>query len=151
MNVIATFEPIQQKVLLYLKNAKLQNKVAYDKLMLFSVKPNDIIKYIERPDDCGNWPLDYVYQVEKAITKISERYLIDFPTLDAQTEEERVLSKFLKKHHYVTFGAINDVETDVTTNHVIAYMQRSAAVYLWNADFVLRVQKEVERMIKVLL
>lgn len=69
----------KKSVLEYLKKKKLQNRESFDRLILFGVKPNDIIKYIERPDDCGRWPFDFVCQVHNAVQKISKKYLIDAP------------------------------------------------------------------------
>lgn len=151
METLTYHQSKQERVLTYLKNAKLQNRFAYDYMVLFSVKPNDIIKYIERPDDCGRWPMDYVCLVDAAINQISKKYLIEFPEIEAQTEEDRVLSKFLKKNSSLTFGFDSTKIEEVTREHIIAYMTREDLIYKWNADFVLRVQSRVERLKGIML
>jgi hypothetical protein len=151
MMVISDINSTEQKVLIYLKKMKLQNKSCYDRLILFGVKPNDIIKYIERPEDCGKWPFDFVYQVQNAVTKISKNYLMDFPEIEIQTEEDRVLSKLLTKNNFYPFGTNTFFKNDITVHHVTAFMERNEVIYEWNGDFILRIQQEVNRVKAFLL
>lgn len=135
----------------YLKKSKLQNKDLYDRLILFSVKPHDIVKYIERPEDIGKWPFDFVIQVEFAITQISKKLIIDFPKIEIQTEEDRVLSKILKKNSVFAFGTNSYFGEEITVSHVIAYMERDEIIYSWNSDFVLKTQNIVNKVKELLL
>jgi hypothetical protein len=115
------------------------------------VKPNDIIKYIEHPEDCGKWPFYFVGQVDNAVTKIAKKYLIDFPEIDKQTEEDRVLVKLLTKNNFYAFGTNTFFNNDITVHHVIAFMERNEVIFEWNRDFILRTQQAVNRVKEFLL
>lgn len=145
MTVISDIDTIKNHVLTYLKKIKLQNQVYYEGLSLYCVKPNDIIKYIEHPEKCSKFPLDFIATIENAIIRISKKYLIDFPIIESQTEEDRVLSKLLRKNSFFAFGTNTFFREEITINHIIAYMERDEIIYLWNADFVLKTQHEVKR------
>ena len=144
--VVRDMDITQERVLRILKTMKLQNRAYYDRLMLFSVKPDDIIKYIERPEDCGKWPFDFLGEIQNAIKQISKKYVIDFPKIESQTDEDRVLSRLLRKHNFFAFGTNTFFKDEVTVHHVIAYMERDEIIYLWNPDFVIKTQHEVKRM-----
>jgi hypothetical protein len=149
--VISDIDSSKKRVATYLKKFKLHNPEYYDRLAMFSVKPNDIIKYIERPEDCGTWPFDFVGKVDFAVKRIAKMYLIDFPEIEIQTEEDRVLSKLLRKNNFYAFGTNTFFKNEVTVNHVILFMKRDAVIYDWNADFVLKTQHEVKRVKEFLL
>ena len=138
-------------VLTYLKKFKFYNKSGYEYLILFGVNPNDIIKYIEHPEKCGNWPFDFVCQVESAITKISKKYLIDFPIIELQTDEDRVLSKLLRKNNFFSFFTNIFNSRMVSIHHIIQFMERDPIIFEWNADFVWQVSQEVIKVKKELL
>lgn len=148
---ITDVDSTQKRVLTFLKKMKLQNQSCYGKLMLFSVKPNDIIKYIESPEKCGKWPIDFVIQVNHAIIQISKKYFIDFPEIEIQNDEDKVLSKLLRKNNFFAFGTNTFFGEEITVHHVIAYMERDELIYEWNPDFVLKTQLEVKRVKEVLL
>jgi len=141
----------QMFVLTYLKKMKLHNKSAYDKIIIFGAKPHDIIKFIERPEDCGRWPIDFVYKVQSTIPKISKMFLIDFPKIEQQTEEDRILSKLLRKNNFPNFDADTFFGIMVSVNHVIQFLERDPVIYEWNAFFVLQVSEEVIRVKEKLL
>lgn len=141
----------QKHVLTFLNNLKLQNKASFELVMFSAVKPHDIIKYIERPEDCRHWPMDFVYQVDRAIAQIDIKYIVDLPKIEEQTEEERVLSKLLRKNDCFAFGTNTFFKNEITAYHVITYMQRNEIMYSWNADFILKIQHEVKRVIAFLL
>jgi hypothetical protein len=151
ITVVNDIDITQKRVLDYLKKLKIQYPDSYNRLTIFGLKPNDIIKYIERPEDCGRWPFDFVAQVNFAITKISKKYLIDFPDIELQTEEDRVLSKILKKNNFFAFDSNTFFGAEITVHHVIAYMERDSAIYNWNAYFINQVRQEVKRVKEYLL
>ncbi|MHB1197225.1 MAG: hypothetical protein ACYC0A_10335 [Lutibacter sp.] len=147
MKTISKYE----SVLTYLKKYKLYNKSAYEYLILFGVNPNDIIKFMEHPEKCGNWPFDFVCQVESAIAKIDKKYLIDFPKIDLQTEEDRVLSKLLRKNNFFSFFTYIFNSKMVSIQHIIQFMERDPIIFEWNADFVWQVSQEVNQVKNKLL
>lgn len=141
----------QANVLDYLKNMKKYCPLYYEHLRTFGVAPNDIIKVIENPDACGRWKFDYVGMVFQAIDKIDKYYLIPFPEIEKQTEEDRVISNILRKNSYYCFGTNTFFDELVKVNHIIDYMERNKVIYEWNAHFVLCVQQEVKRVKEFLL
>ena len=134
------------KVLKYLKNE--QKFVSENNVIVsyYGVSAKDIIKFIEHPELCGRWPFDYVFQIENTITKISKKYIIDFPQIEIQTEEDRVLSKLLKKNNFLAFGTNTFFDKIVTVKHVIQFMERDPIIYEWNAYFVWLVSHVVLRV-----
>lgn len=151
MTVITNLDIAQKNVLTYLKRMKFQNQAYYDLIILYSVKANEIVNYIEHPEACGKWPFDYVCKIEYAINQISKKNLIDFPYIEIQAEEDRVLSKLLKKNNFLAFGSNTFFKENVTVNHVIAYMERNEIIYSWNSDFVLKTQQLVNKVKEQLL
>lgn len=151
MKTLDNINLTQKRVLTYLKNTKLQNQSCFNLTILFSVNPKDIIKFIERPDDCGNWPFDFVIQVQYAINKIDKIALTAFPKIEMQTEHDRVLSKLLRKNNYFAFGTNIFFKPELTVDHVIAYMERDMVIYEWNSDFAVRIEQEVRRVQEFLL
>lgn len=151
MIVMSNIDSTQQSVLTYLKKLKFQNLTYYDIIILFGVKPNDIIKYIERPEQCGKWPFDFVSQIYDAILKIEKYCLIGIPQIELQTDEDKVISKLLRKNFYLCFGTNTFFGDEIQVHHVIAFMERNEVIYEWNADFILKTQKEVKRVKEFLL
>ena len=78
-------------------------------------------------------------------------FLVDFPKIETQTEEDRVLSKLLTNNNFNYFGINNIFKNEVTVNHVIQFMKRDAVIYDWNGHFVSHVIQEVQRIKNVLL
>jgi hypothetical protein len=142
---------VNKRVLTYLKKVKIQNQSNSNIIAYFAANINDIIKFIERPDDCGTWPFDFVCQVNDAIKKINKLALIDFPKIEKQTEEDRVLSRLLRKNNFFAFGTNLFFGSEITVFHVIAYMERDEVIYDWNADFVIGTKQEVKRVKEFLL
>ncbi|TRX16124.1 hypothetical protein FNW25_01740 [Flavobacterium franklandianum] len=134
---------MNQNVVTYLKKFKLHHKALYDRLIIFGVKPNDVIKYLEQPEQCGNWPFDFVCEMASVIPKISKKYLIDFPIIELQTEEDRVISKLLRKNNLLAFDIKIYLNKMVSVNHLIQFMERDPIIYEWNAYFVWQVSQEV--------
>jgi hypothetical protein len=151
MNVMTTIDTKYECVLDYLKRLKFQYESNYDKLMFFSIKPNDIIKYITNPEQCGNWPFEYVCKIEHSITQIFKKFIVDFPKIELQTEEDRVISKLLKKNPCFAFGTNTFFDGTITVNHIIAYMEREEKIYQWNGDFVIQIQQKVKKIKEYLL
>ena len=85
----------------------------------FGAGLKDMIKYIETPEKCGRWPFEYVLLTEDAIKKTKKKYLIDFPVIENQTEEDRVLSKLLLKNNLYYFGINTLFDGIVQQKHVI--------------------------------
>lgn len=149
--VISDIDSTQKRIVTFLKKMKLHNPEYYDRVIMFSVKPNDIIKYLELPENCGNWPFDFVGKVEFAVKRIAKLYLVDFPEIETQTEEDRVLSKLLTNNNFNAFGTNTFFKNEVTVNHVIQFMKRDAVIYDWNGYFVSQVKQEVQRVKNILL
>jgi hypothetical protein len=120
-------------------------------LAFYSINAKDIIKYIEHPEKCGNWPFDFVCSVIEAIKKIKAKYIVPDPKIENQTEEDRVLSKLLAKNKYYCFGTNTFFKDRVSIEHVIHYMERSAEIKNWNAYFLQCVQLETVRIKEFLL
>lgn len=59
-------------------------------LSFYAVNIKDLIKFIEHPEKCGNWPFDFVYTVMEAIKKIKKNYIIPNPIKENQTKEDIV-------------------------------------------------------------
>ena len=151
MSTIYDADATNKIVVTYLKKMRLQNQAYYDKLILYGAKPHDIIKIIERPDECGTWPFDYVCQIFDAVKKTAKNYVIDFPEIEQQTDEDTVLSKLLRKNNDFAFGTNKFFGELITVKHVIAFMERNEVIYAWNGDFILRTQAEVKRVKEFLL
>lgn len=145
MTAITELDITKKKVLTYLKKMKFQNQAYYDLIILYTVKANEIVKYLEHPELCGRWPFEHVCKIEYAINQIS-KHLIDFPYIEIQTEEDRILSKLLKKNNFLAFGSNTFFNENVTVHHVIAYMERNEIIYSWNSDFVLKTQQLVNKV-----
>ncbi len=141
----------EARVLEYLRKYKKFLPEYFDKLVIFGARANDIVKIIQNPDACGHWRFDYVYTVFEAIKKINKKYLIPFPEIEEQTEEDRVISYILKKNAQLCLGTTDFFKGTVNVNHVIEFMERNPVIYDWNADFVLNVQYEVMRVKNFLL
>jgi len=117
----------------------------------YSISIKDIIKYIETPEKCGNWPFEFVCRVNQSIQKIKKQFLIPYSEIEQQTEEDRVLSKLLLKNNCMCFDTNMFFKYRVSIRHVIQYMQRSEEIKNWNAYFLNCVKKETERVKDFLL
>jgi hypothetical protein len=117
----------------------------------YGVKARDIVKFIEHPEKCGNWPFDFVGQVMESIKKIKKKYVIPYPTIEKQTEEDRVLSRLLSKNEFLCFGTTSFFKGYVNVEHVIQYMERNEAIKNWNAYFLCNVMAETQRVKAFLL
>ncbi len=120
-------------------------------LVYYSVGVKDLIKYLEYPDKCGKWPFEFVLMVEDALKKIKKKYLIEYPIIENQTDEDLVLSKLLEKNNFYCFGTNTFFYGSVKVSHVIQYMKRQAVIYDWSAYFLLTVQAETKRVKEFLL
>ncbi len=120
-------------------------------LVFYNINARDIIKYIEHPEKCGNWSFDFVCNVTEAIKKIKAKYIIPYPKIENQTEEDRVLSKLLAKNKFYGFGTNTFFKDRVNIEHVIHYMERSAEIKNWSAYFLRCVQLETVRVKEFLL
>ena len=67
------------EVLEYLKKEFQLTRNSNVVLGYYSVNIKDLIKYIEHPEKCGNWPFDFVITVEECLKKIKKKYIIPFP------------------------------------------------------------------------
>jgi len=130
-----------------LKTAEHTNSV----LCYYGVGAKDLVKYLEHPKKCGNWLFDFVILAEESVNKINNKYLIPFPIIENQTEQDRVLSKLLSKNNWYCFGTNAFFNDHVKVSHVIQYMERQGAIYDWTAYFLLRVQAETKRVKEFLL
>ena len=117
----------------------------------FGAGLKDMIKYIETPEKCGRWPLELLLLTEEAIKKTKKKYLIDFPVIENQTEEDRVLSKLLLKNNYFCFGKNTLFDGIVQLENVVQYMERQPLIYDWTSYFVLRVQATTTKVKEFLL
>jgi len=127
-----------------------------DKEWAYTNDPNVIIvycgvgarvikKYIAHPEKCGNWPFDFVCLVERSVKKLLKHYIIPHPALEEQTEEDRVLSRLLRKNSYLCFGTNLFFKSKVKVEHVILYMERSEEIKNWTTCFLLSVIEETKR------
>ncbi|MHB1148406.1 MAG: hypothetical protein ACYC01_12535, partial [Lutibacter sp.] len=76
---------------------------------------------------------------------------IDFPKIDLQTEEDRVLSKLLRKNNFFSFFTYIFNSKMVSIQHIIQFMERDPIIFEWNADFVWQVSQEVNQVKNKLL
>ncbi len=141
----------QARVLAYLKRAQQCYPDDFGKLILCGAKATDMIKLLEQPEACGNWPFDFVCDMYRAIDKTAKRITLPFPVISEQTEEDRVISRILKKNPWLSLGTNRFFYEPVTVQHVIAYMERKAVINTWNADFIHKVEQEVKRAKEFLL
>lgn len=120
-------------------------------LSFYGIGARDLVKYLEYPEKCGSWPFDFVLMVEDALKKIKKKYIIPYPVIENQTEEDRVLSRLLIKNNYYCFGTNTLFNGQVKVNHVIQYMERQNAINDWSAFFLTKVQMETIRVKEFLL
>jgi len=85
------------KVLEYLK--KQQDEIKDKDLIVayYAVGAKDIIKYIERPDACLNWPFDFVCLTHRAVHLIAKNYLNINNTSNKDTADLVTKEKVKKK------------------------------------------------------
>lgn len=120
-------------------------------LIFFGVSAKDMVKFIERPEACGKWPFEFVCQMTKAIDKTHKKYIIPYPEIEDQTEEDRVIAKILMKNNLFKFGTNTFFKNGITVQHVIQYLERDSSIYNWNAIFAVQVQQEVIRVKEFIL
>jgi hypothetical protein len=51
----------------------------FGKLIIFQCKASDILKFIERPQDCNNWPHLFYLSIEDSVQKIHLQYILKQP------------------------------------------------------------------------
>ncbi|TAE13124.1 MAG: hypothetical protein EAY72_08805 [Bacteroidetes bacterium] len=120
-------------------------------IIFYGVGAKDIVKFIETPEKCGKWPFDFVCTVTEAIKKIKRHYIVPYPEIETQTEEDRVLSKLLAKYRHNCFGTNTFFEGSVSLDDVIHYMNRNVEIKNWNASFLRAVQMKTARVKEFLL
>lgn len=136
---------IEEAVLDYLKKFKKYCSHAYNKLLIWGVRPNNIIRFIENNQKEVLMNYDFIIQIESAIKKIYEHNIIPFPKIESQQEEDKLLAKVIRNGHEIMFGKSNFFRMEVTKEQVAKYLERNEEIHDWNADFVIKVQNEVER------
>ena len=116
-------------------------------LVFYAVGAKDLIKYLEHPEKCDRWPFDFIFSVESALKKIKMNILsIPFTIIEAQTEEDRVLSKLLSKNDFFCFGTNTFFKGSVDVSNVIQYLERQNVIYDWSSLFLTKVQQETKRV-----
>lgn len=143
-------ENVQNEVLKYLKNDKRVNPERFSLLMIFGVKPTDVIKYIKRPEACGTWPFDFVHQVDCAISKIYAKYIIDFPVIPPKNDVDDFIAKMFSKNESLFTLKSHHFSDEITLTHMLNYLKRDPDIFTWNADFIINVQSEYKRCIEKL-
>lgn len=138
------------QVLDYVKASIRRHENEYGVLSFYAVGAKDIIKFIERPEACERWPYDFECRVEEAIASLAKKYIVPFPEIEEQTEEDRVLSKLFKKHKNLTVGNTDFFNNYFQAHHFIYYMERHPDIYKWDAYFIKKLQHEIKRMKEIL-
>ncbi|HRP38237.1 MAG TPA: hypothetical protein PLM55_01010 [Chitinophagales bacterium] len=147
-----TTEPdTNYEVLEFLKKELKVSEHSNGVLSFYGIGARDLVKYLECPNKCGNWPFDFVLKVEDTLKKIKKKYIIPCQFIETQTEEDRVLSKLLIKNKYFCFGTNMFFKGDVNVTHVIQYMERQNAINDWSTFFLMKVQAETNRVKAFLL
>ena len=138
-------------VLVYLKNMRKYSPENFKLLICYTVRADTLIKFLEDPDSFGDHDFVYVGSIFKAIRKLAKNYLLPFPEIEEQTEEDRVISKLLRKGSVYYNCESEYISKLVNINHVIKYMERNPEIYDWNSYLIIRVQQEVKRVKEKLL
>ncbi len=110
-------------------------------LIFFGVGAKDMVKFIERPEACGKWPFDFVCEMMEAIKKMHAKFIIPYPEIEEQTEEDRVLAKLLKKHDHIPKGMdAAYIITQDDLKDIVAYMERREVIKEWTAYYLSAIQ-----------
>ena len=146
MNI--SVEQIENAVLHYLENYKSISENSFSKLILFGVKANDILRYLQNSQVTERWGEEFTDAVYLAIERIYEKYLIPFPVIPELTEIDIFISKMLIKRGWMVLGGTNFFFSPVEMRHVIKYLQRDKEIYTWNSYFIKQIQMEYIRVIE---
>ena len=141
---------VDAKMLAYLKKRKLQNPEHFDKVILWGVKPNSIIKYLENHESVKRWDNLLFEKLENAINKIAGNCSVPYPEIPEQTEEDKLLSKIITKSGWRLFNT-DFWDMEINRTHIVKYLNRDIELKEWNADFVLKVQWKVAEVKDYLL
>ena len=145
-------DEINAEVIEYLRREKIQNPEDYSCLAIKGVKPNDIIKLINKADITTRWGHDYTIRVIAAIDYIYDECIIPYKgyTVEKQTEEDRILAKILRNRGNIMFYG-DELSERVSLNHVIDYLERSELLLNWNHRFIERTKMQVDEIKEILL
>ena len=69
-----TINEVEKKVLDFLKKQQEEIKGTNLIAVHYGVGAKDLIKFIERPEECGRWPFDFVGMAQRAVNLISKNY-----------------------------------------------------------------------------
>lgn len=145
-------DDINAEVIEYLRREKIQDPEYYSCIAVKGVKPNDIIKLINKADITTRWGRDYTIRVNAAIDYIYDECIIPYKgyTIEKQTEEDRILAKIIRNRGNMMFYD-DELSERVSLNHVIGYLERSELLLNWNHRFIERTKIQVDQIKEMLL
>ncbi len=137
-------------VLQYLQNCKQQNEKYYSEMLIWGVRPNDIIKWMNSPVKYAHWNYEHIDKVEHAINQIAFYNLKEAPVIEPQYREDIILAKVLR-NSLMVFDRSDFFSGQVNRIHVIQFLERDEIIYHWNNDFLLKVIADLNRVKEHLL
>lgn len=148
-----TEQAVFDKVLDYLQKSELQNPIRYQTMIIYGVKPNDIIKFIQNKPICQKWGFEYLHQVEVALNHIYDNIIavVQYPQLPPQTPEDTTLAKILSNIKHLLPSIFQIHHPEVSFSHIIAFLNRHKTMADWNPDFMHHVHNETIRLKHTLL
>ena len=141
-----------KRVLEFLKKYK-KEPLNIDKVCgFYACHINDLINIIETPEKYVRYDNDFFIRHDRAILLIDENYIAPFPfhEIEAQTTEDIVLAKVIKKAQWRVFNSTK-YSDQVSLDSIVKYFERHDEIYEWNGYYATEIKRIAKLMKDYLL